>query len=111
MKALFLANAEILHNICIHTIKVNVVFQLLHASLYGTSVPDLIRIHFLGSCGSLVVHAGGEMVTLEFLRHALTGTTTVGSGGCVCSSVDTGWYSGSFESMVVSFTIADPNRE
>ena len=51
------------------------------------------------------------MVTLEFLRHALTGTTTVGSGGCVCSSVDTGWYSGSFESMVVSFAIADPNRE
>ena len=78
------------------------------------------------------------MVTLEFLRHlpdtffrelwftgcscgwrnghsgisqALTGTTIAGSGGCVCSSVDTGWYSGSFESMVVSFAIADPNRE
>ena len=42
---------------------------LVHASLYGTSVPDLIRIHFLGRCGSLIVHAGGEMVTAEFLRH------------------------------------------
>jgi len=31
----------------------------------------------------------------------LTGTTISGSGGTVCSSLATGWYSGGFESIVI----------
>ena len=42
---------------------------------------------------------------LRHMHELLTGTTIAGSGGSVCSSVDTGWYSGTFESMVVSLLI------
>ena len=75
---------------------------LVHASLYGTSVPDFDTDTFFRemwftdcSCGWRNGHCG--------ISQTLTGTTIAGFVGCVCSSIDTGWYSGSFGSMVVSF--------
>ena len=59
---------------------------------------DIMEMWFI-DCSCI---KGGEKGHCR-ISQTLTGTTIAGSGGCVCSSMDTGWYSGSFESMVVSF--------
>ena len=70
---------------------------LFHASLYEFPVPDLVQyIHIWWRNG---------LCRERKVSKVHTGTTIAGSGGCVCSSVDTGWYSARFESMVVFFLI------